>query len=97
MEKIKYEAWDSEEDGVIAFAPADAMAREKDRGQLGKNAKLLYTFEAATFEEALAVHHIRMGWEPFKPMGDSEKCPNKCGALYYPRGSSQCWNCGFIE
>jgi len=66
----------------------------RNRNLLGKDAKLLYQFEAHSHEEAMAIHHLRMGWEPYRPVGSASPCP-KCGALRYAQGSAQCWRCGF--
>ena len=51
--------------------------------------KLFWRIEAATWEEAMAIYHLRQGWEPYKPDVKAEPCPD-CGALYYPEGSGQC-------
>ena len=53
----------------------------------------LYKIEAGSYEEIAAIHHLRMGWEPYKPSGDPKPC-TKCGSTYYPRGSGDCWKCG---
>ncbi len=58
-------------------------------------AELLWEIEAETLEEALAIYHLRMGFEPFVPAGSPESCP-KCGAPFYPEGSGECWRCGKI-
>lgn len=57
--------------------------------------ELLWRIEAATSEEASAIHHLRLGWEPYKPIGEAAPCP-KCGAMFYPEGSGECWRCGPI-
>jgi hypothetical protein len=54
----------------------------------------LYEFEAATWEEAMAIHHLRMGWGPYNPRCNAEECP-QCKAVYYPEGSGQCWRCSY--
>jgi len=46
----------------------------------------LYSIQAATYEEAMAIHHLRMGWNPYRPIGESSPCP-KSGASYYPNVS----------
>jgi hypothetical protein len=68
------------------------MEYHRNQGLLGDAAEMLYAFDAATHEEAQAVHHLRMGWEPYKPVGDPANCL-ACGARYYPDGSGQCWRC----
>jgi len=92
--KSKYEAWSDVEQ--VSFADPEAIMKEIESGVLGKVAKLLHVIEAETWEEAMAVHHIKMGWEPYKPEGEAEECPNGCGSLYYPKGSGQCPKCGVV-
>jgi hypothetical protein len=65
------------------------------KGLIPDDAELLWEIEAATLEEARAIYHLRMGFEPYVPMGEWEPCP-KCGAVFYPEGSGQCWRCGPI-
>ena len=52
----------------------------------------LYTFEAASHEEAMSIYYLRQGWAPYKPEGEAEPCPS-CGAMHYPKGSGECWRC----
>jgi hypothetical protein len=54
---------------------------------------LLYKIQAETYEEAMAIHHLRMGWKPYNPEGAPAPCP-KCNSLLYPSGSGVCWKCG---
>lgn len=62
-------------------------------GSLEPNCEqLFWRIEAATWEEAMAIYHLRQGWEPYRPEGKAEPCPD-CGALNYPEGSGQCWQC----
>jgi hypothetical protein len=56
--------------------------------------KIFWQIEASTWEEAMAIHHLRQGFEPYKPMGKAEPCP-KCGALFYPQGGGECWSCDY--
>jgi hypothetical protein len=72
---------------------AETEARAK--GLLTHRAELLWEIHVATLEEALAVYHLRMGFEPYVPEGNPQPCP-KCGAVFYPEGSGQCWRCGRI-
>lgn len=67
----------------------------RSKGLLPADAELLWEIEADTVEEASAIYHLRMGFEPFQPQGDWAPCP-KCGAVFYPEGSGQCWRCGPI-
>jgi hypothetical protein len=52
----------------------------------------LWTIEVGSLEEALAIRNLRCGWEPYEPEGEAEPCPT-CGAMHYPMGSGQCWQC----
>ena len=52
----------------------------------------LWTIDAATYEEAMAIYNLRCGHEPYLPSGQASPCP-RCGALIYARGSGQCWRC----
>lgn len=72
---------------------SEAECRRK--GLLKENAEFLWEIETDTFEEAMAIRNLRMGFEPFVPEGEWQPCP-KCGAVFYPEGSGQCWRCGPI-
>src|SRR6266478_3110811 len=56
--------------------------------------RFFWRIEAATWEEAQAVYHLRQGWEPYRPQGTAGPCP-ECGELFYRNGSGQCWNCTY--
>ena len=90
-----YEAWQDE--SCIAFAEAEGIEQDKEKGILSENAELLHRVEAATWEEAMTIHYQKMGWSPYRPQGEAADCPNGCGAKYYPAGSGQCPNCGRIS
>jgi len=92
--RYKFEAWADDEG--ITFATVEGIKWQRDKGLLGKNPKLLHVIEADTPEEASAVHHIKMGWEPYKPMGEAKACPKGCGSCFYPEGSGECPKCGEI-
>lgn len=67
--------------------------------ELYKNNKKLkqrYNFITSSWEEAMAIYHLREGLEPYKPEGEPSKCP-KCGSWFYPKGSGECWNCDYKE
>ena len=70
-----YEAWADEGSSSIVFSLIENLAEERARGLLSK-AKFLHRVEADTHEEANAVHNIKMGWEPYIPMGKPAECPN---------------------
>jgi len=54
---------------------------------------MIYILKAETFEEAMAVHNLRMGFSPYQPMGEPIKCP-QCSHGYYYLGSGKCF-CGY--
>jgi hypothetical protein len=87
-----WQAWLDRGDGSITCGTVAQIADYQRRGQLGEDAELLYAFEAATHEEAQSIHHLRMGWAPYRPLGAPGECPS-CGAIYYPEGSGECWRC----
>ena len=95
MKKV-YEAWQGDAGCSTAFAPVESILEQRANGLLPTDAKLLYRVEADTYEEAMAVHHIRMGWSPYVPVGEPRGCPRGCGAVFYPEGSGECPNCGRI-
>lgn len=95
MKKI-FEAWHDEDKCCITFAPPEGIAEERASGDISEGAVFLYRVEADTFEEAMAVHHIKMGWRPYVPMGEAAECPRGCGAMFYPQSSGECPNCGKI-
>ena len=88
-----YQAW-ADSDGIL-FTTLEGVAWHRERGLLSAEAKWLHEVIADTPEEASAVHHIKMGWAPYKPMGEAAPCP-QCGACFYPESSGICPNCGPI-
>lgn len=96
-----YEAW-AERDartgvwGTMTFGTIENIQDHRTKGLLAPTAELRHRVEVDTFEEALAVHYIKMGWSPFQPTGKPTPCPNSCGAFFYPEGSGECPNCGKI-
>jgi hypothetical protein len=91
-----YEAWEDPADHSVLLATTDEVAAHRTKNLLNAGARLLYRFEAATWEEANAIHALRMGWDPYRPVGAATSCP-RCGATYYAQGSGQCWRCGTSE
>lgn len=63
-----FEVWDDREvHGEIAMFPRDSA---ENRALLSPSAKLLHTFEADGWEEAMTKYHELMQWEPYKPLDD---------------------------
>lgn len=87
--KKRFIAWsDSTDDGI-------GMTIEENF-KPSATSTILYEIEADTWEEAQAVHHVKMGWGPYLPGGNPAPCPNDCGSIYYPEGSGECPGCGKI-
>ena len=94
MPRETYEAWIDDEG--VSFGTSASFSRKESQELLGKNPQFLYSVVADTPEEASAVHHIKMGWEPYVPIGPSMLCPNQCQSYFYPEGSGICLKCGDI-
>ena len=91
-----YTAWSSKDGVKITLVTGDDRPRFPDNMPQPDCEVLLWRIEASTPEEASAILHLRLGWEPYKPKGDAVPCP-KCGVKYYPKGSGECWRCGLIS
>ena len=91
--KQLFEAWRDRDD--VAFGTLASIAQQRTRGILSGTAEFLYSIEAHSWEEAMAIHHLRMGLAPYKPQGLPVPCVH-CGALVYAEGSGQCWRCGRV-
>ena len=93
-----YEAWKDEDEGgtSTSFGTAESINLALSQGNLSKNAALLHRIEADTYEEAWTLHYEMMGYPPYQPPGEPAECPNACGSIYYPKGSSECPICGKI-
>ena len=62
---IVFEAW--EDSGSVTFTTQDNIEDHKRKGLLSAKAKLLYQLDANDYDEAMTMHHKKMGWEPYKP------------------------------
>ena len=87
-----WQSWATADGTDVTFTTADRVDDLKASGAIPIDAELQYEFEAATAEEASAIHSLRQGFGPYTPAGDCEPCP-KCAAWYYPEGSGECWRC----
>lgn len=61
-----YQAW--EDDEGVTFSTIENIEDFKKKGLLSQKAKMLYQIEANEYNEAMVIHHEKMGWEPYKPM-----------------------------
>ena len=92
MMKRIFTAWRSLDGTQISLVPGEGPPKFAS-GELEPDCKvLLWRIEAGSYEEAAAVRNLRLGWNPYVPMGDALPCPS-CGSAYFPEGSGQCWNC----
>ena len=92
-----YEVWQDSSDDSLTFASVENVQELRRKNLLSPTATLLFKIEADTPEEANAIYHVRMGWEPYQPMGLAVSCPKGCGAVFYPKGSGMCRNCGEVD
>ena len=53
---------------------------------------MLWRIEVGSYEEAMAIRNLRLGYEPYVPQGEASPCPD-CGSLHHPESTGQCWNC----
>lgn len=89
---IKYESWHDHDNDSISLSSAKEARREKRMKIIGPRSKLLWSFTASTFEEAMSIQNLRCGYAPYNPIGQAEEC-SVCGSYYYPNGSAECWKC----
>ena len=91
-----YTAWHDGKTKSCMLVPGEGPPRYLN-GSLQPDCEvLLWRIEAATWEEAMAIHNLRQGHGDYVPMGEAKPCP-KCGAMYYPEGSGECWRCGKVS
>lgn len=92
----KYSVWTNTEGTSIAMALGEGRPTFGN-GQPDPNATvLMFLIHAETWEEALAIKSLRLGWEPYRPHGAAKPCPS-CGMLYYPESSGECWHCHSVS
>ena len=71
---VTYEAWFDPENVSYTLAPVLEIERQRSTGLLSAAAEFLYRFDAATHEEAMAIHHLRLGYGPYRPVGEPRPC-----------------------
>ena len=91
MERV-YSAWRNSEGSQLTFWRGEEPPLTGNGKPLEGCDVLLWRVEAASWEEAQAIKHIRLGYGPNVPVGDPAPCPAG-GAMYYPGGRAECWNC----
>jgi len=71
----RHEAWRDPADGSVLLTTAEEAGRQREARLLSGATELAWHFEAATWEDANAIHSLRMGWEPYQPPGRPAPCP----------------------
>ena len=71
MPKQRFELWRSEVEGSDSFFPAPKTAEERVR-HLPPDAKLLWTTEAASWNEAQQKRYDFMGWGRYRRVEEDE-------------------------
>ena len=61
---VRYELWQDDTDVSLSFFPEDS---ESFRARLGPHAKLIWSCQADSWEQAQSMKHEYLGWEPYKP------------------------------
>jgi len=93
--KRLFSAWSSSDGTEITFSEGEHRPRLANGDPAPGCDVVLWRVEAGSYEEAMAIRNVRLGYGPYVPLGDSAPCP-KCDAMYYPDGSGQCWHCDHV-
>ncbi|MFG6433329.1 hypothetical protein [Roseateles sp. LYH14W] len=84
-----WSVWTNADDSQISLTPGEGPPRFGNGTSDPGATTRLWLIEAATYEEAATIHHLRLGWGTYKPMGEAAPCL-RCGALFWPEGSGVC-------
>jgi len=68
---IIFEAW--EDETGITFTTKENIVDLRSKSLISNDAKFLYRIEAASYEEAMTLHHIKMEWEPYIPLNKMDE------------------------
>ena len=92
-DRSTFTAWGSETAEHPSILVAGDEALQFNDGSTDPECqKKFYAISACTWEEAMAIYHLRQGWDSYCPEGEATRCPD-CGALHYSQGSGMCWSC----
>ena len=92
MARRVFTAWRSLDGSQVSLVSGEGPPRFAN-GELQPDCEvLLWRIEVGSYEEAMAIRNLRLGYGPYVPHGDASPCP-VCGAMHYPGNSAQCWNC----
>jgi hypothetical protein len=67
---MKYELWHSR-DGQSDIYTLLAVGASRDRSLPEPDARVVWTVEADTWDDACRQQHEFLGWEPYKPMTET--------------------------
>ena len=91
----KYRAYKSESESCMMVTVAGKEDKLRQQHMFAADNVLLWKIDVHTFEEMMAIHNLRCGFEPYNPMSEPENCP-RCAAYYYPQGTDDCLRCGKV-
>jgi hypothetical protein len=72
MKFQKYELWRSPDGGMDSFFAASASADEQKHERLEPDSKLIWTTEAASWNEAQQKRYDFMGWGHYRTIEEEE-------------------------
>ena len=88
-----YTVWKIDNElGAPQLVFGEDIPRNANGTPWSKSNELLYRFEAASNDEAMAIFSLRCGHQPYQP-GPPAPC-HKCGSVIYPESFGDCWRCG---
>lgn len=90
--KRVFTAWRSLDGSQTSLVAGEGPPRFADGALQPDCEVMLWRIEVGSYEEAMAIRNLRLGYEPHVPQGEPEPCPT-CGSKYFPKASGQCWNC----
>lgn len=67
---MRYELWGTPDRTSLTFTGAEAISNYKRQGAVEPDAKLIWTVDADSYNEASTLYHEYMGWEPYRPMDE---------------------------
>ena len=93
----RFSVWKSNEGGgvdEIAMTTGGDIPRFANGTPVSDENTLLFTIDARTWDEAKAIMNLRLGWEPYRPLGEPQDCP-RCSSKYWPESYGECWSWGY--
>ncbi len=89
-----FTAWRSVDGLQISLVEGEGPPTSAN-GELQENCDVkLWRIDVGSYEEAMAIRNLRLGYGPYVPQGEAVPCPI-CDSMHYPEHSGQCWNCDY--